>query len=136
MRKIVIFVAGLLLLTTIAYAQTHSLTIGSFTINAGATRTVNSDDLLTVQQGDARYARAVTATPTPTPIATPVPAPVVPQYFGTVTLVNGTASVTLPTITRGCVVSSRSGIDPRYSLSGSTWTFSGAPTDIVDYDCR
>lgn len=112
-----------------------SVTIGTFTVTAGTqTRNINTDDLLTVQQGDARYARTG-ATPAPTP--TPAPAPSTPHYFGTVTLVNGNGSVTFPTSVSGCRVTDRSGNSVKYgpTANASVWQFSGVGP-ILDYECR
>lgn len=110
-----------------------SVTIGTFTVTAGTqTRNINTDDLLTIQQGDARYARVGAATPTPVP--TPVGPP---QYFGTVTLVNGNGTVTFATPVSGCRVTDRSGNSVKYgpTANAAVWQFSGVGP-VLDYECR
>lgn len=145
MRKVLLIIALLTVAPTVFAASTamvyrtlvliDSLTIGVFTITAGTqTRNVNSDDLLTTQQGDARYARTGATTPTPTPVPAPVGPP---QYFGTVTLVNGNGSVPFPTSISGCRVTDRSGNSVKYgpTANAAVWQFSGVgPT--LDYECR
>lgn len=133
---------ALLALSVIAYAQQSGALVwnpngSNTTINAPASSGTAFTYQLPSKTGNQTFAMLSDITTGPTPAPTPVPTPVgPPRYVGVVTLVNGTASVTLPTITTGCRVSSRSGIDPRYSLTGATWTFNGAPTDTVDYDCQ
>lgn len=84
MRKVLLLVVLLIVAPAVFGASTamvyrtlvliDSLTIGTFTITAGTqTRNLSSDDLLTVQQADARYARIGAVTPTPTPAPTPTP---------------------------------------------------------------
>lgn len=108
-------VVGVMLLTAVsavAYTQVSSIKIGAFTIIGGATRTVNSDDLLTTQQGDVRYARIGAPTPTPTPAASPIPTPLpaaTPFKAVLTVAANGIASAAVPASMTVCVPYDRSG---------------------------
>jgi len=132
MKKLLVLF-GLLVVTGVVYAQQS----GSLVWNPnGATTTINAP-----ATGTFTYTlptkTGTFALVSDVPTTTPVPVPTPPHYFGFVTLVNGTGTVSFPTSVNGCRVSDRSGNSVKYGPTGNpaVWQFSGVgPT--VDYECR
>ena len=134
MRKLLIF-ATILLLSIVVYAQQQGVLIWD---SKGANTTINAPATGTFAfQLPAKSGTFALVSDIPTTLPTPIPTPTTPQYFGTVTLVNGSGSVTFATVISGCRVSDRSGNSVKYgpTANASIWQFSGVgPT--VDYECR
>jgi len=132
-RTLLIFISIILLLGVGVYAQQQGTLVwdskgANTTIAAPATGTFTFQ--LPAKSGTFAL---VSDIPAPQPPTTPAQT----QYFGTVTLVNGSGSVTFATAISGCRVSDRSGNSVKYgpTANATIWQFSGVgPT--IDYECR
>jgi len=112
MRKIAIFSGTVLALTIGVYAQQGGTLVWD---SKGAQTTINAPATGTFAfQLPAKSGTFALLSDIPTTLPTPIPTPSTPQYFGTVTLVNGSGSVTFATVISGCRVSDRSGNSVKY----------------------